>query len=91
MTDQPPEVTYNSRQDQPSAENLKIPELVDDSDKDQFANFDTLIHKRNQKNIWKRQRSSQMRRTLQPLTIWPQNLLFGKLHTMQDQEESAPA
>ena len=41
MTDQPPEVMYNRQQVQPSAENLKIPELEDDSDQDQFADFDT--------------------------------------------------
>ena len=33
-TDQPPEVMYNRLQVQPSAENLKIPELEDDSDQD---------------------------------------------------------
>ena len=42
-TDQPLEVTYNRRQVQPSAENLKIPELEDDSDQDQFADLDTFM------------------------------------------------
>ena len=42
-TDQPPEVTYNRRQVQPSTENLKIPELEDDSDQDQFADLDTFM------------------------------------------------
>ena len=42
-TDQPSEVTYNRRQVQPSAENLEIPELEDDSDQDQFADLDTFM------------------------------------------------
>ena len=42
-TDQPPEVTYNRCQVQPSTVNLKIPELEDDSDQDQFADLDTFI------------------------------------------------
>ena len=42
-TDQPPEVMYNRQQVQPSAENLKIPELEDDSDQDQFADLDTFM------------------------------------------------
>ena len=42
-TDQPPEVMYNRQQVQLSAENLKIPELEDDSDQDQFADFDTFM------------------------------------------------
>ena len=42
ITDQPPEVTYN-RQVQPSTENLKIPELEDDSDQDPFADLDTFM------------------------------------------------
>ena len=42
-SDQPPEVMYNRRQVQPSTENLKIPELEDDSDQDQFADLDTFM------------------------------------------------
>ena len=42
-TDQPPEFTYNRQQVQPSTENLKIPELEDDSDQDQFADLDTFM------------------------------------------------
>ena len=41
--DQPPEVMYNRCQVQPSAVDLKIPELQDDSDQDQFADLDTFI------------------------------------------------
>ena len=39
----PPEVTYNRRQVQSSAVDLKIPELEEDSDQDQFADLDTFI------------------------------------------------
>ena len=42
-SDQPPEVTYNRRQVQPSAVDFKIPELEDDSDQDQFADLDTFM------------------------------------------------
>ena len=41
--DQPPEVTYNRHQIQPSAVDLEIPELEEDSDQDQFADLDTFI------------------------------------------------
>ena len=42
-SDQPPEVTYNRRQVQPSTVDLEIPELEDDSDQDQFADLDTFM------------------------------------------------
>ena len=42
-TDQPLEVTYNRRQVQPSEVGPKIPVLEDDSDLDQFADFDTYM------------------------------------------------
>ena len=42
-SDQPPEVMYNRCQVQPSAVDLKIPELEDNSDQDQFADLDTFI------------------------------------------------
>ena len=42
-TDQPLEVMYNRRQAQPSTENLEIPDLEDDFDKDQFADLDTFM------------------------------------------------
>ena len=42
-SDQPPEVTYNRCQVQPSAVDLEIPELEEDSDQDQFADLDTFI------------------------------------------------
>ena len=42
-SDQPPEVMYNRCQTQPSAVDLKIPELEEDSDQDQFADLDTFI------------------------------------------------
>ena len=42
-SDQPPEVMYNRLQVQPSAVDLEIPELEDDSDQDQFADLDTFI------------------------------------------------
>ena len=41
-SDQPPEVTYNRRQVQPSGVDLKIPEL-DDSDQDQFIDLDNFM------------------------------------------------
>ena len=41
--DQPPEVMYNRHQVQSSAVDLKIPELEEDSDQDQFADLDTFI------------------------------------------------
>ena len=46
-SDQPPEVTYNRRQVQPSAVDLEIPELEDDSEPDQFADLDTFIANHN--------------------------------------------
>ena len=42
-SDQPPEVTYNRLQVQPSAVDLEIPELEDNSDQDQFADLDTFM------------------------------------------------
>ena len=42
-SDQPPEVTYNRCQIQPSTVDLKIPELEEDSDQDQFIDLDTFI------------------------------------------------
>ena len=42
-SDQPPEVMYNRCQIQPSTVDLKIPELEEDSDLDQFADLDTFI------------------------------------------------
>ena len=42
-SDQPPEVTYNRCQIQPSSTDLEIPELEEDSDQDQFADLDNLI------------------------------------------------
>ena len=42
-SDQPPELTYNRCQVQPSTVDLKIPELEDNSDQDQFADLDTFI------------------------------------------------
>ena len=42
-SDQPPEVTYNRCQIQPSTVDLKIPKLEEDSDQDQFADLDTFI------------------------------------------------
>ena len=41
--DQPPEVTYNRCQIQPSSTDLEIPKLEEDSDQDQFADPDNLI------------------------------------------------
>ena len=42
-SDQPLEVTYNKCQVQSSAVDLKIPELEDNSDQDQFADLDTFM------------------------------------------------
>ena len=44
---QPPEVMYNRRQIQPSAVDLEIPRLEEDSDQDQFADLDTFITNHN--------------------------------------------
>ena len=43
ITDQPPEVTYNRRQVQPSTVDPEIPVLEDNSDLDQFADLDTYM------------------------------------------------
>ena len=52
--DQPSEVTYDRHQIQPSAVDLKIPELEEDSDLDQFADLDTFIthHNTHQESEW---------------------------------------
>ena len=42
-SDQPPDVTYNRCQIQPSSTDLEIPKLEEDSDQDQFADPDNLI------------------------------------------------
>ena len=42
-SDQPPEVTYNWHQVQPSTVDPKIPELEDNSEPDQFADLDTFM------------------------------------------------
>ena len=42
-TDQPPEVTYNRLQVQPSAVDPEIPVLEANSDHDQFADLDTFM------------------------------------------------
>ena len=42
-SDQPPKVTYNRRQVQPSMVDLKIPELEDNLDQDQFTDLDTYM------------------------------------------------
>ena len=42
-SDQPPEVTYNRCQIQPSSIDLEIPKLEEDSDQDQFADLDNFI------------------------------------------------
>ena len=42
-TAQPPEQGYNRRQVQPSAENLEIPELEENSEEEQFADFDSFM------------------------------------------------
>ena len=53
-SDQPPEVTYNRCQVQPSTVDLEIPELEEDSDQDQFADLDTFIthHNTHQESEW---------------------------------------
>ena len=50
-SDQPPEVMYNRHQVQPSTVDLKIPELEDDSDQDQFADLDTFMTHHNTHHI----------------------------------------
>ena len=42
-SDQPPEVTYNRCQVQPSAVDPEIPGLEDDLDQDQFTDLDTFM------------------------------------------------
>ena len=53
-SDQPPEVMYNRCQIQPSAEDLEISELEEDSDQDQFTDLDTFIphHNTHQESEW---------------------------------------
>ena len=53
-SDQPPEVTYNRHQIQPSAVDLEIPKLEEDSDQGQFADLDTFIthHNTHQESKW---------------------------------------
>ena len=42
-TAQPPKQGYNRHQAQPSTENFKIPELEENSEEEQFANFDSFM------------------------------------------------
>ena len=42
-TAQPPEQGYNRCQVQPSTENLEIPELEENSEEEQFADFDSFM------------------------------------------------
>ena len=42
-TAQPPEQGYNTHQVQPSAENLEIPELEENSEEEQFTDFDSFM------------------------------------------------
>ena len=53
-SDQPPEVTYNRCQSQPSSVDLEIPKLEEDSDQDQFADLDTFIthHNTHKESEW---------------------------------------
>ena len=53
-SDQPPEVTYNRHQIQPSSTNLEIAKLEEDSAQDQFADPDNLIthHNTHQESEW---------------------------------------
>ena len=53
-SDQPPKVTYNGCQIQPSSTDLEIPELEEDSDQDQFIDPDNLIthHNTHQESKW---------------------------------------
>ena len=52
--DQPPDVTYNRCQIQPSLTDLEISELEEDSDQEQFADPDNLImhHNTHQESEW---------------------------------------
>ena len=43
LTAQPPEQGHNSHQAQPSADNFKIPELEENSEEEQFADFDCFM------------------------------------------------
>ena len=53
-SDQPPEVTYQRCQIQPSTVDLEIPELEEDSDEDQFTDLDNFIthHNTHQESKW---------------------------------------
>ena len=53
-SDQPPEVMYNRCQIQHSSVDLEIPELEEDSDKDQFPDLDNFIthHNTHQESEW---------------------------------------
>ena len=42
-TAQPPEQSYNRHQVQPSTENFEIPELEENSEEEQFTNFDSFM------------------------------------------------
>ena len=53
-SDQPPEVTYNRHQVQPSTVDLETPELEDDSDQDRFTYLDTFITHHNTHQASKR-------------------------------------
>ena len=43
LTPQPPEQGYNRRQAQPSTENFEIPELEENSEEEQFTDFDSFM------------------------------------------------
>ena len=55
-TAQPPEQGYNRHQAQPSAENFKIPELEENSEEEQFTDFDSFMAHHNthqaSEHIW---------------------------------------
>ena len=78
-SDQPPEVTYNRHQVQPSAVDPKIPELEDDSDLDQFADLDTFMTHHNTHHA-----SEQIR---QEYSAALQNLSDDKYYTETDRAE----
>ena len=55
-TAQPPEQGYNRCQVQPSTENFEIPELEENSEEEQFADFDSFVTHHNthqaSEHIW---------------------------------------
>ena len=77
---------YNRHQVQPSTVDLKIPELEDDSDQDQFADLDTFITHHNTHQASERIQQEYFV-TLQNLSVTLQNLSDDEYYTEIDRAE----